>query len=76
MSSCKCISQCVLFKNNMQGKPALAKLFKQNYCLNDYADCARYQVFKVLGRESIPSNLFPSHTDRAKEIITEKATMV
>jgi hypothetical protein len=42
------------------------------YCLDDNSNCARYLVFKKLGKADIPINLYPNMVGRAKEILSER----
>jgi len=49
--------------------PATANMMKKRYCLNDNLQCARYTVFKALGREKVPKDLFPNQIEKAQEII-------
>ena len=53
----------------MSNKPGTAEMIKKKYCKGDNSDCARFMVFEALGRQKVPSDLFPSQTDRAREII-------
>jgi len=49
--------------------PSMAQLIKKKYCEDDNSKCARYIVFKVLGKEGVPSDMFPTQIERAKELI-------
>lgn len=69
MATCECLPRCPFFNDQMADIPATAELLKHRYCLSDYNTCARYMVFKALGREKVPSNLFPNHSDKAKALI-------
>jgi len=53
----------------MKDMPAAAELLKKRYCLGDNSQCARFMVASRLGKERVPADLFPSQTDRAKEIL-------
>ena len=69
MSECECLPKCPFFNDMMADKPATAESMKKRYCLGDNSQCARYMVFKALGREKVPANLFPIQVDKALEII-------
>jgi hypothetical protein len=71
MADCGSISACPFFNDKMQNMPGGADLFKQYYCLDDNSKCARYMVSKALGKQSVPSNLFPNQMLRAKQIIAQ-----
>jgi len=45
---------------------------KNTYCRGSNTDCARWMVASTLGKTYVPSDLFPSQTDKAKEILKAK----
>jgi hypothetical protein len=49
--------------------PVTAERLKKKYCLGDYSACARYMIFKKLGREHVPENLYPHQVEKAEEIL-------
>jgi hypothetical protein len=53
----------------MANMPGTASSFKRKYCKNDFEGCARHQVFKVVGRENVPADLFPNQTGKVETII-------
>jgi hypothetical protein len=53
----------------MSHMPTMAGMFKKNYCQGDATECARHMIFKKLGREAVPADLFPNNHARAKEIL-------
>ena len=61
MGECECHSRCTLFEEKMADMPTMVELFKSRYCRSDYSTCARYQVFKALGMERVPPDLFPNN---------------
>lgn len=69
MADCEIFADCVFFDDKMASKPATAELMKDRYCLGDESQCARYKVYKALGGEKVPTDLFPNQTDRADRII-------
>jgi hypothetical protein len=72
MSKCEVLATCVFFNTEMAIMPGTTELTKSEYCRKDFERCARYMVFKALGREAVPANLYPSETLRAKEIISQQ----
>jgi len=70
MAECERIQTCPFFNDKMKNMPATAELMKDKYCRGDFASCARYMVLKALGKEKVPSDLFPNETDRARRIIS------
>lgn len=69
MPDCECIGGCPFFNDKMANMPRSANLFKQNYCKDDFTSCARYTVFKRLGKPAVPQDLFPNMKERAAQII-------
>ena len=69
MSDCECLTKCPFFNDMMLGMPNIAEKMKNQFCLNNNTECARYMVFKVLGREKVPSDLFPVQVYRVEDIL-------
>jgi len=69
MSDCELLGTCPFFNDQMADMPSMANIIKQRYCRGSNAQCARHMVFRTLGRPSVPSDLYPSQTERADEII-------
>jgi hypothetical protein len=69
MADCECLPKCPFFNDRMENMPAMADLMKKRFCQGNWSSCARYMVFKGKGREFVPSDMFPSETERAEEIL-------
>ena len=69
MSECECLPTCPFFNDRMQGNNELIDFVKQRYCKGTFDLCARYQVFKVLGKGNVPEDLWPLQTSKVKDII-------
>lgn len=69
MADCECLNKCIFFNDKMANKPGTAEMYKSKYCKGDNTHCARYQVFKALGREKVPADLFPSQENRVEKIV-------
>lgn len=69
MADCELLVKCIFFNDRMASMQGLSELYKIKYCRGENTDCARYQVFKVKGRENVPSDLYPTEMDKAKKII-------
>jgi hypothetical protein len=72
MADCELLAGCIFFNDKMKASQAIANLYKQKYCKVDNTTCARYAVFKKLGRPAVPADLFPNMMDRARAIISGK----
>ncbi|HPE70161.1 MAG TPA: hypothetical protein P5560_13030 [Thermotogota bacterium] len=66
---CECLAGCPFFNDHMKDMPKMAEMLKEKYCLGDFANCARYRIFKKLGKPAVPGDLFPHQKDRADEIL-------
>ncbi|MBN2282173.1 MAG: hypothetical protein JXQ65_16445 [Candidatus Marinimicrobia bacterium] len=69
MADCECLPGCPFFNDKMANMPAMASTYKSKYCQGDFANCARYMVFKALGKPSVPMDLYPNQKDTASRII-------
>jgi len=69
MSDCEKLATCPFFLDKMANMPVTASLLKRRYCQGDNSTCARYMVFKALGKA--PADLFPNKPEEAKEIISK-----
>ncbi len=74
MADCECLPKCPFFHDKMANMPAMASIMKKRYCLGDSTYCARHTVFKSLGREAVPMDLFPSQLERATQLIAASAS--
>jgi len=70
MQQCECLPGCSFFNNKMQGLEAIKEMMKRRLCLGDNSQCARYMVFKALGKPRVPEDLIPNQVERAQKIIT------
>ena len=69
MTDCECINSCPFINDRMANEPGTAEGLKREYCQGDYTTCARFMVFKALGKPKVPVDMFPSQVDRAKKVI-------
>ena len=72
MADCELLEKCVFFNDKMANMPSTAEVIKMRYCREDNSGCARYMVYKALGRGKVPQDLFPNNTEMAKQIIAGK----
>ncbi len=71
MADCELIATCLFFKDQMEKAPDMADYQKKKYCEGDNSVCARYIVFKALGRENVPRDLLPIQIDIGNELIAK-----
>jgi hypothetical protein len=72
MADCELLAGCIFFNDKMPTMPTMTAMFKKNFCKGDSSNCARYMVFKALGRPSVPPDMFPNMTDRARALIDKQ----
>ncbi len=70
MSKCELLETCPFFGDKMDEYPAGVAAMRRRYCQKDNSSCARYLIFKALGREKVPADLFPNDNNRAQLIIS------
>jgi len=69
MADCECLGGCPFFNDKMPDTRGLGSMYKKNYCLSDYERCARYMIFKKLGKPAVPGDLYPNMQERAQKIL-------
>ena len=69
MADCEKIAECMFFNDKLTNMPAVVDIIRKSFCHGDYTRCARYMVTEIYGIESIPSDLFPGNSVRAKTIL-------
>lgn len=69
MAQCECLATCPFFADRMENMPTMAGIYKEKYCLGSSEECARYRVFKVLGKGMVPANLFPNDGAAADAVL-------
>jgi len=70
MANCECLNGCPFFNDKMKDTEGIGAIYKKKYCLGDNTHCARYMVFKKLGKPGVPADLYPNMHDRAKAILS------
>lgn len=71
MGDCANIARCRFFKGVLAEMPAMADLYKKNYCSGDFARCARFMVSSKLGPADVPPDLWPNQVEEARRILEE-----
>ena len=69
MAQCAMLEKCIFFNDKMVSMPVTSEMMKKKYCLKDNANCARYRISSTLGKEFVPTDLFPNRVDRAEQIL-------
>ncbi|MBN1942835.1 MAG: hypothetical protein JW849_06015 [Phycisphaerae bacterium] len=71
MNPCELLETCPFFTEKLGALPGLTKMLKEQYCLFVKTRCARYRVVQAVGRQHVPSDLYPNDAKRAESIILE-----
>ena len=71
MADCEFLEKCVFFNDKMASMPSTSDLFKLRYCKGNNSDCGRYLVRMALGTERVPQDMYPNHTEKARDIIAK-----
>ncbi len=67
MPECEKLERCPFFHDKLAGMPAVADLMKQQFCLTDKSDCARYLLSSA--GYPVPCDLFPNDKERALSVL-------
>lgn len=67
MQGCECKQYCFFILDKKQNMPRLAKKYEQDFCNENFQDCARYQMYQE-NTSKVPSDLIPTDIDRVAEI--------
>jgi hypothetical protein len=69
MGECELTAGCIFFNDKMADMPSMASMMKTVYCKSDPGKCARYMIVKAVGRDKVPTDLFPNQVDKAAAVI-------
>ena len=72
MADCESLAGCPFFNDKMPDNSGLGAIYKKKYCRDDNSQCARYKIFKKLGKAAVPQNLYPNMQERANQILSGK----
>jgi hypothetical protein len=72
MADCELLADCPFFNDKMPTTDGLGAMYKNQYCVGDNSRCARYLIFRKLGRPAVPADLYPNMLKRANEILMGK----
>ena len=61
---CKNVERCP-----MPLEEGVGPIFKKHYCMNNWDNCARFQVMSTVGGAHVPRTLLPNMNDEARAII-------
>ncbi|GAA0737692.1 hypothetical protein [Clostridium oceanicum] len=68
---CENLDKCPFYNDKMNINSGLGLMYKRKYCEGDKTKCARYIVSSKLGKEFVPSNLYPNMNKKAEEILKD-----
>jgi len=53
----------------MDDMPSESETYRIIYCKGDSSNCARHIVFRALGKEEIPADLYPNQADPSDDLL-------
>lgn len=65
---CELIETCAFFNDGTVDSAAV-EMLKKVYCRDHQENCARYMIYKGVGREHVPAGLYPNQTHLVPSII-------
>ena len=71
MANCEKLAACPFYQGDMKMESGLGAMYKMKYCEGDKMECARYKVATTLGKEFVPTDLYPNMVSRADKIIAD-----
>ncbi len=69
---CAKLKTCIFFNDQMDAMPAVSAVLKKQFCEGTFADCARFRVATALGATGVPTDLFPTDSDRADRLLAAR----
>jgi len=69
MPACELLPTCSFINDGITKLPISMDYIKNSFCNLDNSECARYVVYKALGRDKVPANLYPTERMRANRLI-------
>jgi hypothetical protein len=72
MTDCPLLTGCLFFNDKMPDTSGLGAMYKKKYCQGDNSQCDMHMIVKSVGREKVPTNLYPNMLDRAQTIIAQR----
>ena len=73
LPECELLDTCPFFNDKMGKMPISREYIKKNYCSKNNLFCARFIVYRALGRDKVPTNLYPSEINKAIRLISIKS---
>jgi hypothetical protein len=72
MAECELTQTCPFFNEpTICTMSELVKQLKTTYCLGDNTKCARFGLYKALGRKVVPKLMLPNQHDWARQILRD-----
>jgi len=72
MPQCELMASCAFLAERASFLPMAARAVMARYCMENHEHCARYMVYKVLGAERVPDQLYPGEIEDAWKLILER----
>ena len=69
MNKCPVLEKCRFFNDIVENMPSISESLKEQYCLGDNTECARFRIFTAIGKEHLPDDVFPHEMDKAEKLV-------
>ena len=67
--TCEIMIYCRFFIDKMKNMPKTEEYIKNRFCLDNYASCNRYKIYKEFGGKQVPYDLDPSDIEEVKKVM-------
>jgi hypothetical protein len=68
---CENLNGCLFYTDKMPIDSGIGQLQKIKYCEENKKLCARYKVAASIGKENVPTDLYPHMVMRANKVIED-----
>jgi len=69
MPICELIDSCAFYNRELRISSERQEAYIKRFCKFDQSQCARFKVYKTLGKEKIPSGMLPNQFEMASGLI-------
>ena len=75
MDSCELHKTCFFFNDAFSNMPQILGPLREKYCNGNFAICSRYKISQTIGRDMVPTYLYPNGFFETR-IIPESSSQV
>jgi hypothetical protein len=60
MDRCELHTSCFFFNEQVSNMPQFLGPLRDNYCDGNFVNCARFKISQALGRDKVPTFMYPN----------------